>query len=96
MAALLTACSSPVGPGRGPMGRGPSSGPGGAGMMGGGSGYHYRSAVCAAPASLPGSLVRVVLADMGMTRMSGGTAPLGAPMMLRLRAGVGPRAVGSA
>jgi hypothetical protein len=53
------------------------------GMMGGGTGYHYRSAACGAPGALPGSLVRVVLADMGMTRLSGGTAPLGAPMMLR-------------
>ena len=52
-------------------------------MMGGGTGYHYRSAACAAPAALPGSRVRVILADMGMTRVSGGTAPLGAPMMLR-------------
>jgi len=37
---------------------------------------------CSAPASLPGSIVNVMLADMGMTTMMGGTAPMGAHMML--------------
>ncbi len=36
-----------------------------------------------APGSLPGSTVTVMLADSGMGTMMGGTAPLGAPMMLR-------------
>ncbi len=57
------------------------------GMMGGGAGngsagYHYSVPVCTAPANLPGKVVTVVLADMGMTSMMGGTAPLGAPMAL--------------
>ncbi|MFI5099716.1 MAG: hypothetical protein ACHQE5_04250, partial [Actinomycetes bacterium] len=38
---------------------------------------------CTAPAGLPGVTVTVLLGDMGMTRMMGGTAPLGAHMMLR-------------
>jgi uncharacterized cupredoxin-like copper-binding protein len=50
-------------------------------MMGGG-GYHYSRLTCTPPASLPGSVVRVALADMGMTRMMGGDAPTGARMML--------------
>ena len=58
----------------------PSTGPG---MMGGGSGYRYSRLSCSAPASLPGSVVNVTLADMGMTRMMGGTAPMGAHMTLR-------------
>ena len=55
------------------------------GMMGGGgdSGYHYSTVTCSAPPSLPGRTVKVVLADMGMSRMMGGTAPMGAHMMLR-------------
>jgi len=52
-------------------------------MMGGGSGYHYSRLTCAAPASLPGRIVKVSLADMGMTQTMGGTAPMGAHMMLR-------------
>ena len=59
------------------------SGMDGSGMMGGGSGYSYSRLTCAAPSPLPGRTVTVMLADMGMTQMMGGTAPLGAHMMLR-------------
>jgi uncharacterized cupredoxin-like copper-binding protein len=52
-------------------------------MMGGSPGYHFSRLTCAAPADLPGSTITVGLGDMGMTRMMGGTAPLGARMMLR-------------
>ena len=52
-------------------------------MMGGGSEYHYSRLTCTAPAHLPGRTVNVMLADMGMTRMMNGTAPLGAHMRLR-------------
>lgn len=57
----------------------------GLGMMGSSAppGYHYSPLTCAAPASLPGSRVTVVLADMNMTEMMGGVAPMGAHMMLR-------------
>lgn len=55
----------------------------GPGMMGGASGYHYSKLTCRAPRALPGHVVKVMLADMGMTQMMGGTAPLGARMMLR-------------
>jgi len=55
------------------------------GMMGTGSdtSYHYARLTCSAPSSLSGSVVTVMLADMGMTHMMGGTAPMGAHMMLR-------------
>ena len=57
------------------------NGPGG--MMGSrGQGYHYSTSTCSAPTALPGSTVRVVLADMGMTQMMGGDAPMGARMTL--------------
>ncbi len=60
-----------------------SSGPGsGPGMMGGGSGTRYSPLTCAAPTTLPGSVVRVSLTDMGMSRMAGGPAPMGAHMTL--------------
>ena len=52
-------------------------------MMGGDSAYHYSGLTCGAPADLPEPAVTVMLGDMGMTRMMGGTAPLGAHMMLR-------------
>jgi uncharacterized cupredoxin-like copper-binding protein len=52
-------------------------------MMGGGSVYHYSRLTCTAPAHLPGGRVNVILADMGMTQMMSGTAPLGAHMRLR-------------
>jgi uncharacterized cupredoxin-like copper-binding protein len=54
----------------------------GPGMMRSASGMHYRARTCAPPASLPGAVVRVTLADMGMTRMMGGTAPRSAHMVL--------------
>jgi uncharacterized cupredoxin-like copper-binding protein len=54
----------------------------GTSMMGG-SGYHYSGLTCSAPMSLPGAVVNVTLADMGMTQMMSGTAPLGSHMMLR-------------
>lgn len=68
-AIVLSGCSS----------AGRANGPG---MMGGDSGYHYSRLACAAP-TLPGTTVQVTLADMGMTQMMGGTAPMGAQMMLR-------------
>jgi uncharacterized cupredoxin-like copper-binding protein len=55
----------------------------GPGTMGGGSVYHFSKLTCTAPGDLPGHTVNVVLGDMGMTRMMGGTAPLGAHMRLR-------------
>jgi uncharacterized cupredoxin-like copper-binding protein len=54
----------------------------GSGMMGGSSTYTYSHLSCGAPSSLPGQTVRVTLADMGMTRMMGGTAAVGLRMML--------------
>ena len=51
--------------------------------MMGGSSYHYSGLTCSAPKSLPGAVVNVTLADMGMTQMMSGTAPLGSHMMLR-------------
>ena len=54
----------------------------GSSMMGGSS-YHYSGLTCSAPKSLSGAVVNVTLADMGMTHMMSGTAPLGSPMMLR-------------
>jgi uncharacterized cupredoxin-like copper-binding protein len=49
----------------------------------GGSGYQYSGLTCSAPNSLPGAVVNVTLAEMGMTQMMSGTAPLGSHMMLR-------------
>jgi uncharacterized cupredoxin-like copper-binding protein len=46
-------------------------------------GYHLSRLTCSAPTSLPGTPVYVMLGDMGMSRMMGGVAPMGAPMMLR-------------
>jgi len=76
-ALVLAGCGSNS---SGPSGSGSGSGPG---MMGGASGYHYSTLTCRPPSSLPGQVVTVMLGDMGMTRMMGGTAPLGARMMLR-------------
>ena len=72
--ALLSACMSSTG-----ASGAPGTGPG---MMGGDTAYHYSPLTCAAPA-LPGATVAVLLGDMGMTQMMGGTAPVGAHMMLR-------------
>jgi len=91
---VLAGCSSSTGSGPGMMGGGsvpPGSGPG-TGMMGGGSGsgYHFSKLTCTAPPDLPGRAVIVTLGDMGMTQMMGGTAPLGAHMMLRAVPGTVP------
>lgn len=51
-------------------------------MMSGGSRYHYSALTCSAPSALPGRTVRVTLEDMGMTKMMGGTAPMGVHMRL--------------
>ena len=85
----LSGCNSSSGSGTGMMGGAPvtsGSGPGPGMMGGGGSGpgnYHFSKLTCTAPPDLPGRQVIVTLADMGMTQMMGGTAPLGAHMMLR-------------
>lgn len=52
------------------------------GMGGGNSGYLDAPLTCSAPASPPSRTVTVTLADMGMTQMMGGTAPMGAVMLL--------------
>lgn len=54
------------------------------GMMDGNSNLRYSSLACSAPSTLPGRVVRVTLADMGMTSMMGGTAPLGGHMALTI------------
>ncbi|MCW2540618.1 MAG: hypothetical protein JWN95_2343 [Frankiales bacterium] len=51
--------------------------------MMGDTAYHYSGLTCSAPKSLSGTVVNVTLADMGMTQMMSGTAPLGGHMMLR-------------
>ena len=83
----LAGCSSGSGPGPGGTGGAslPSGSAPGPGMMGSGAGpgYHFSTLTCTAPPDLPGSTVIVTLGDMGMTQMMGGTAPLGAHMMLR-------------
>ena len=53
-------------------------------MMGGNGQYHSALVTCAAPSALPGARVTVALGDMGMTRVMGGTAPMGAHMRLRV------------
>ncbi|MFZ0325020.1 MAG: hypothetical protein WAN48_12940 [Actinomycetes bacterium] len=86
---LLAGCSATSSPnGTGMMGGGSGSGstPSGPGssMMGHNPrGYHLSRLTCSAPSSLPGTTVRVMLGDMGMTQMMGGAAPLGSHMMLR-------------
>ena len=51
-------------------------------MRGGGAGYQYSSLTCAAQSSPSGQTIAVLLGDMGMTQMMGGTAPRGGHMML--------------
>lgn len=51
--------------------------------MGGDTSYHYSKLQCSAPETLPGEQVNVLLSDMGMTQMMGGTAPLSAHMRLQ-------------
>jgi uncharacterized cupredoxin-like copper-binding protein len=82
----LASCGSVNSTRPGMMGAGANSNASstGAGMMGRGAGYHIARVTCSAPRSLPGRIVNVTLADMGMTQMMGGTAPLGAHMMLRI------------
>ncbi len=81
-AVLLAGCVTVDGPGGGGMG--------GPGMMGADSAYHYSRLTCSAPADLTGARVIVMLGDMGMMRMMGGTAPLGVRMMLRAVPGTVP------
>jgi uncharacterized cupredoxin-like copper-binding protein len=76
---LLAGCTSAGQGGGGMMGQ--DGGPSG-GTVGGSQGYHYSRLSCSAPATLPGATVRVRLADMGMTRMMGGDAPMGSRMSL--------------
>lgn len=77
---LLAGCGSTAMSAAGPMASSPN---GSGGMMGGADqAYHYSTSTCSAPAPLPGNTVRVVLADMGMTQMMGGDAPMGARMTL--------------
>ncbi|HET7821626.1 MAG TPA: sulfocyanin-like copper-binding protein [Ornithinibacter sp.] len=84
--ALLAGCSTSYGSG-GMMG-GTSRGSGGEvggqrGMMG--PGYSSAPLSCTPPQALPGARVDVTLGDMGMSRMMGGTAPMGARMALVAR-----------
>ena len=79
LAAMLVGCSSGgQAPGTGMAGGGPGPGM----MTSSPPGYHYSRLTCSPPSLLPGRTVRVVLGDMGMTQILGGTAPLGAHMML--------------
>jgi uncharacterized cupredoxin-like copper-binding protein len=88
----LTGCASATSTGSGMMGGAVASAnpANGSGMMGSGSAYQYSRLTCAAPKSLPGHTVAVLLADMGMTQMTGGIAPLGSRMMLRVSATAEP------
>ena len=47
-----------------------------------GPGYSSAPLSCVPPRGLPGARVDVTLGDMGMSRMTGGTAPIGARMAL--------------
>jgi uncharacterized cupredoxin-like copper-binding protein len=78
LAAVIAGCSS----GNSPSTHAAMMGDSVAAMMGVPPGYHYSRLTCSAPSSLPGSRVQVMLADMGMMQMMGGTAPLGVRMML--------------
>ncbi|KRE60678.1 hypothetical protein [Nostocoides sp. Soil756] len=77
-ALLLSGCGS-ADIGGGMMGGGDGS-PGG--MLRGDGRYHDARLSCPAPATLPGSTVRVSLMDMGMMQATDGVARLGAPMRL--------------
>jgi uncharacterized cupredoxin-like copper-binding protein len=68
--------------GAGMMGGNSTSQQGYAGMMAAGPGYSYSHLACGAPTSLTGQRVNVTLADMGMTAMMGGIAPMSSRMML--------------
>ena len=82
----LAGCGSGSSNGSGMMGAGgrSSASSTGAGPIGSGAQYRFTRTTCSPPRSLPGRIVNVTLADMGMTRMMGGTAPLGAHMTLRV------------
>jgi uncharacterized cupredoxin-like copper-binding protein len=82
-ALVAAGCASTVHQGGGPMMGGASSATAGPMMGVVVPGYHYSQVACAPPSGLPGTRVTVLLADMGMTQMMGGTAPLGVHMMLR-------------
>ena len=87
VAGVLAGCTAATSPaGSGMMGGPPvaQTDPTGPPMMVGAAGYAFSRLTCAAPASLPGTTVEVMLGDMGMTQMMGGTAPLGGVMMLRV------------
>jgi uncharacterized cupredoxin-like copper-binding protein len=90
---VLTGCASATHRARSPMMGGTTvsaASPPGTRAMGGGSGYHYSRLTCSAPVSLPGRIVRVTLADMGLTKVMGGTAPMGVHMMLRATPAAAP------
>jgi uncharacterized cupredoxin-like copper-binding protein len=53
-------------------------------MMGGDTTYHYSHLTCEAPSPLAGVTVYATLFDMGMTQPMGGTAPMGAHMIMRV------------
>lgn len=72
----LTGCSSTSTTSQG------HGGDGGSGMMGDGSSYRSSTRTCSTPDSLPDTQVKVTLVDMGMTKMMGGVAPMGARMRL--------------
>jgi uncharacterized cupredoxin-like copper-binding protein len=80
---VLTGCTSSTHRAGSPMTGDTTGTSASSSMMGGGTDYHYSRLTCAAPASLPGRIVNVTLADMGMTQRMGGTAPTSAHMMLR-------------
>jgi uncharacterized cupredoxin-like copper-binding protein len=80
---LATAAAALALAGCATIGQQAGTGMGGQGMMRGDSTYHYSRLTCSAPSELPGTTVYVMLGDMGMTQMMGGTAPLGARMILR-------------
>ncbi len=75
-ALVLTGCSSE------PTSSGNQGDGKGSGMMGNGSAYRSSLSTCTPPASLAGTRVEVTLADMGMTKMMSGVAPMGARMRL--------------
>ena len=54
----------------------------GSGMMGTNSSYYSSKLDCKIPTNLKGPIVTVLLTDMGMRRMMGGIAPMGAHMRL--------------
>lgn len=56
----------------------------GPGMMDGQmSGYRFSRPSCTVPQTLPGTVVSVMVGDMGMSQMMGGDAPRGSHMMFR-------------